>query len=159
MKKTKVLYWVFTALFAFMMLGSAIPDVLSMPLAVKGMHIDLGYPIYFIPFIGVAKVLGVAALLIPGFPRLREWAYAGLVFDLIGATYSIIMSNQPGPLFMALPLILAAVVLLLSPEATGRNIGDSKVIKTRLKSRSMSFCITAEALVSRLAVYCTTFHS
>jgi uncharacterized membrane protein YphA (DoxX/SURF4 family) len=108
MKKTKILYWVFNALFAFMMLGSAIPDVLSMPLAVKGMHVDLGYPIYFIPFIGVAKVLGVAALLIPGFPRLQEWAYAGLVFDLIGATYSIIMSNQPGPLFMALPLILAA---------------------------------------------------
>ena len=110
MKKTKVLYWVFTSLFALMMLGAAIPDVLSMPLAVKGMHEDLGYPIYFIPFIGVAKVLGAVAILIPGYLRIKEWAYAGLFFDLIGATYSIIAAGQPvgSWAFMILPLLLAA---------------------------------------------------
>jgi len=110
MKKITALYWVFTSLFALMMLGSAIPDVLSMPLAIKGMHEDLGYPIYFIPFIGVAKVLGVVAILIPGHPRVKEWAYAGLVFDLIGATYSIIAAGQPvgSWAFMILPLLLAA---------------------------------------------------
>jgi hypothetical protein len=110
MKTTKILYWVFTSLFALMMLGSAIPDVLSMPLAVKGMHEDLGYPIYFIPFIGVAKVLGVVAILIPGYTRIKEWAYAGLVFDLVGATYSIIAAGQPAGswAFMIIPLSLAA---------------------------------------------------
>jgi len=110
MKKTKVFYWIFTVLFAFMMLASAIPDVLSSPVAIKGMHEGLGYPVYFVPFIGIAKVLGVIAILIPGFSKIKEWAYAGLLFDLIGATYSIISIGAPMAnwLFMALPLALAA---------------------------------------------------
>jgi hypothetical protein len=106
MKKTKIAYWIFTSLFALLMLGSAIPDVLSSPEAVKGMHEGLGYPLYFIPFIGAAKILGAAAILIPGYSRIKEWAYAGLLFDLSGATYSIIASGQPAAswIFMALPL-------------------------------------------------------
>jgi hypothetical protein len=106
MKKTKILYWIFTSSFALLMLSSAIPDVLSSPVAVKGMHEGLGYPLYFIPFIGVAKILGAAAILIPGYSRIKEWAYAGLLFDLTGATYSIASSGQPasGLIFMTLPL-------------------------------------------------------
>lgn len=109
MKKTKIIYWVLTGLFAFLMLGSAIPYILSMPVAVKGMHEELGYPVYFIPFIGVAKLLGVIAILVPGYSRLKEWAYAGLVFDLIGATYSISAAGKPvgDYIFMVLPLALA----------------------------------------------------
>ncbi len=109
MKRTKILYWIFTALFALMMLSSAIPDVLSSPVAVKGMHEGLGYPLYFVPFIGAAKVLGVIAILIPGFSRIKEWAYAGLFFDLLGATYSIASVGAPAAnwLFMALPIALA----------------------------------------------------
>jgi hypothetical protein len=106
MKKTKIIYWIFTSLFAFMMLGSAIPDIFSSPVAVKGMHDGLGYPVYFIPFIGVAKLLGVAAILTPGFPRIKEWAYAGLFFDLVGATYSIVSSGAPATnwIFMVFPI-------------------------------------------------------
>lgn len=89
-KRTNILYWICTGIFAFFMLGSAIPDIISHPMAVQGMHDGLGYPVYFIPFIGVAKALGVIAILIPGFARLKEWAYAGLIFDLIGAIYSMI---------------------------------------------------------------------
>jgi hypothetical protein len=48
----------------------------------------LGYPLYMLPFIGIAKLLGVIAILVPGFPRIKEWAYAGLFFDLTGAVYS-----------------------------------------------------------------------
>ncbi|HEV8503844.1 MAG TPA: DoxX family protein [Chitinophagaceae bacterium] len=109
MKRTKILYWIFTVLFAFMMLSSAIPDVLSSPVAVKGMHEGLGYPLYFVPFIGVAKVLGVIAILVPGFSKIKEWAYAGLFFDLFGATYSIASIGAPAAnwLFMALPIALA----------------------------------------------------
>jgi len=114
MKKTKILYWIFTIMFAIMMFGSAIPDVLSQPIAIKGMHTDLGYPLYFIPFIGIAKWLGVIAILIPGFPRIKEWAYAGLFFDLIGATYSIIAvggnAGQWG--FMAIPIVLGVLSYL-----------------------------------------------
>lgn len=105
-KRTKILYWIFTGLFAFMMLSSAIPDVFMQEIAIKGMHTDLGYPLYFIPFIGIAKCLGAIAILIPGFPLIKEWAYAGLFFDLIGATYSIIAiggnAGQWG--FMILPI-------------------------------------------------------
>jgi hypothetical protein len=107
MKKTKIFYWVFTALFSAMMLGSAIPDVISSPIAVQGMHQELGYPVYFIPFIGIAKVLGVLAILLPISPRIKEWAYAGLIFDLIGATFSIIAIGKPDWMFMVLPLFLA----------------------------------------------------
>jgi len=107
MKKTNILYWVFTGLFAALMLMSAIPDIFSNPVAVQGMHVELGYPTFFIPFIGVAKFLGVVAIVVPGFPRLKEWAYAGLIFDLIGATYSIIAVGKPDWMFMVLPLALA----------------------------------------------------
>ena len=106
MKKTNIFYWVFTGLLAFLMLGSSIPDIMNHPLAVKGMHEELGYPIYFIPFIGVAKFLGVVPIFTPGFPRLKEWAYAGFAFDLIGATYSIFMIGKPDWMFNVLPLAL-----------------------------------------------------
>ena len=88
MKKTKIIYWILTGLFSALMLLSSIPDILVVPDAVTFMN-HLGYPMYFTPFIGVAKVLGVIAILIPGFPRIKEWAYAGLMFDLISAMYSI----------------------------------------------------------------------
>ena len=88
MKKTKIAYWIFTGLFLFVMLGSAIPDILVMPEAVQGFK-EMGYPAYLIPFLGWAKLLGVVAILIPGFPRIKEWAYAGLFIDLAGATYSV----------------------------------------------------------------------
>ncbi len=88
MKKIKIFYWVITGLAAAAMLFSAIPDIINSADAKVFMG-QLGYPNYFTPFIGVAKTLGVIAILIPGFPRIKEWAYAGLTFDLIGAFYSI----------------------------------------------------------------------
>jgi uncharacterized membrane protein YphA (DoxX/SURF4 family) len=87
------------------MLFSAIPDIRVVPEAVKFIN-GLGYPTYIIPFLGIAKLLGVIAILIPGFPRIKEWAYAGLFFDLAGATYSGISVGgfQPQILFMILPI-------------------------------------------------------
>ena len=78
MKKTKIIYWIFTGLLAAGMLLGSIPDIMSTPEAVAIVTTHLGYPAYFIPFIGVAKLLGAVAILIPGFPRIKEWAYAGL---------------------------------------------------------------------------------
>ena len=120
MKKTKILYWTFTGLFAFMMLGSAIPDIMSSEVAVKGMHEGLGYPVYFIPFIGIAKLLGVIALFVPGFPKIKEWAYAGLAFDLIGATFSIIAvgTEDAGAIFMILPLALGLLSYIYYQKIT-----------------------------------------
>jgi uncharacterized membrane protein YphA (DoxX/SURF4 family) len=90
MKSTNITYWVSTVLFAGLMLASAIPNIMVNEDSVKFIT-HLGYPEYFIPFIGVGKALGAIAILIPGFARIKEWAYAGLLFDLGAATYSLIM--------------------------------------------------------------------
>lgn len=107
MKKTKIIYWTSTILFALFMLFTAVPDILKVDDAVKFMT-HLGYPLYFIPFIGVAKVLGSIAILIPNFKKIKEWAYAGIFFDLIGATYSNAMVDgfQTASLFMVIPFAL-----------------------------------------------------
>ena len=108
MKKTKIIYWIFTGLFAALMLFSSIPGLLKDPNALKFMA-DLQYPPYLADFLGVAKILGIIAILIPGYPRIKEWAYAGLVFDLVGATYSQIGAHLPpeGLSFMLVSFILA----------------------------------------------------
>lgn len=95
MKKIKIIYWIFTGLFAALMLFASIPDIINSPSAIAFMHDHLGYPVYFIPFTGVAKTLGVIAILIPGFPILKEWAYAGLAYDLTGAVFSQIAVGDP----------------------------------------------------------------
>jgi len=111
MKKIKIIYWSTTGLFALMMLGSAIPDIVSSDVAVKGMHEGLGYPLYLIPFIGIAKALGVIAIVVPGFARIKEWAYAGLFFDLAGASFSIYSSGERGAnlAFMIVPVLLGVI--------------------------------------------------
>ena len=108
MKKTNILYWTFTSLFAFFMLGGAIPDIFSAQIAVDGFN-KMSMPPYLIPFLGVAKTLGVIAILIPGYPRIKEWAYAGLVFDLLGATWCIFSSGERGGnlVFMSIPIATA----------------------------------------------------
>jgi len=105
MKKNKTLYWIITGLFSAFMLFSAVPDTLVVPEAVTFMA-HLGYPKYIIAFLGVAKLLGVIVVLLPLSPRLKEWAYAGLMYDLIGATYSQVANDgfQPAILFMVLPI-------------------------------------------------------
>jgi len=87
-KKLTILYWIFTSLFGALMLFSAVGGLQPSEQAIKIMHDGLGYPVYFIPFISFAKLLGVIAILVPRFVRIKEWAYAGLFFDLAGALYS-----------------------------------------------------------------------
>jgi uncharacterized membrane protein YphA (DoxX/SURF4 family) len=101
MKTTKIIYWIVTGLFALFMISDGIQEILQTKEAADFI-IKLGYPTYFVPFLGVAKILGSIAILIPGFPRLKEWAYAGFIFDLGGATYSIFAKGpfQPQSLTM-----------------------------------------------------------
>ena len=94
MKHSMRYYCIATGLLAAFMLMASIPDILQIPQAVE-VFAHLGYPTYLLPFIGVAKMLGVGTVLIPGFRRLKEWAYAGLVFDLIGALYSHLAVGDP----------------------------------------------------------------
>src|SRR4026209_469251 len=91
--------WVVTALMAALMLLSAVPDVLRIPDALAVFR-HLGYPPYLLLFLGTGKILGVAAVLIPGVPRLKEWAFAGLTFDLTGALYSHLSVGDPASVWM-----------------------------------------------------------
>ena len=102
-KTINILYWVFTILFAGLMALSAIPNILTNDDSVKFMHDMLGYLVYFIPFIGVAKLLGVITILIPGLNKIKEWAYAGLFFDLAGAIYSgIAVAGTVDPMMLTM---------------------------------------------------------
>jgi hypothetical protein len=87
-KKLTILYWIFTSLFGALMLFSAIGGLQPSQASIKIMHEGLGYPVYFIQFLSVAKLLGVIAIFVPRFVLIKEWAYAGLFFDLAGALYS-----------------------------------------------------------------------
>ena len=94
MKKVKIAYWTVTILFAAFMLMSGIQNFMYTKASADLMTL-LHYNENFTRFIGFAKILGAIGILIPGFPRIKEWAYAGLAFDLIGATYSMIVVGIP----------------------------------------------------------------
>lgn len=55
---------------------------------------EMGYPLYFLRLLGISKLLGIVALLVPGFPRIREWAYAGFTITLVAAIYSHIAIGE-----------------------------------------------------------------
>jgi uncharacterized membrane protein YphA (DoxX/SURF4 family) len=111
MKKTKTLYWIFTILFALIMLASAIPNIMMTKDSIDLIHTALGYPEYFIMFVGIVKVLGVIGILIPGYPRITEWAYAGLFFDLTAATISGIAAQGFDPAQFGMLIFIAPGVL------------------------------------------------
>ncbi len=123
MKRTKIIFWIITGLFSAFMLFSAVPDALSVPDAIKFMN-HLGYPNYIIPFLGVAKILGIIAILIPDFPRIKEWAYAGLFFDLAGAVYSGIATDGllPRMAVMVLPITFLFVSYFLHHKMMRTNL-------------------------------------
>ena len=88
-KASNIIYWISTILFAGLMIFSAAGGLQPTQQAIQLIHDQLGYPVYFIPFISVAKVIASIVILIPAIGRsVKEWAYAGLFFDLGGAIYS-----------------------------------------------------------------------
>ncbi len=93
-KGSKIIYWIATIWLALGMLSGGIFQLLQMKDAVGGI-IHLGYPAYFVSILGVWKILGVIALLVPGFPVVKEWAYAGFFFAMSGAVISHTISGDP----------------------------------------------------------------
>jgi hypothetical protein len=84
----KIAYWVVTGLFALFMAWSGVMNIMVDQGSIDLIVTALKFPEYMIPFLGWAKVLGAIAIVVPGFPRIKEWAYAGLFFDLAGATFA-----------------------------------------------------------------------
>jgi uncharacterized membrane protein YphA (DoxX/SURF4 family) len=108
-KRKSIAYWVTTSLIAAAFMLGGLIDAAARPPAV-GFLAHLGYPAYFCTLIGVWKVLGGVAVLVPRFPRLKEWAYAGIFFDVTGATISHAASGD-GASRVAVPLAFAAIAL------------------------------------------------
>jgi len=88
-------YWTATGLLCFGMLSGGVAELLQARATVAGM-VALGYPVYFLTIIGTWKVLGTIALLAPGLPRLKEWAYAGIFFNMTGALLSHLAAGSAG---------------------------------------------------------------
>ena len=102
-KTINTLYWIYTNQFSALMLITSLGSIVVNEDAVKLIHGMLGYPEYFIPFTGWAKLIGVIVILIPGLDRIKEWAYAGLFFDLIAAVYSgIAVAKAFDPMMLTL---------------------------------------------------------
>jgi uncharacterized membrane protein YphA (DoxX/SURF4 family) len=108
MNKTtiNIIYWITTGLILAMMLFSAVSSFMENPDSAK-MLAAIGYKPYVLHLLAVAKVLGVIAILTPGFPRLKEWAYAGFTFDLIGAAYSFYASGFAFKDWAFMPVLIA----------------------------------------------------
>ena len=112
-KTRNIVYWTTTVLIAFFIGGGGLAQVAHVKGTVDGFVHILGYPAYFVTILGVWKVLGPIAILVPRFPRLKEWAYAGIFFDLTGAAASSAAVGGYGPyaFHVLVPLFLALLTV------------------------------------------------
>jgi hypothetical protein len=112
-KRNKIIYWIATVWLALGMLSTGIVQLLKEKAGAGGVDsiTQLGYPVYFLTILGVWKILGVVAVLIPKFPLLKEWTYGGFFFAMSGAIFSHIASgNSVNEIFPSLLLLILTVV-------------------------------------------------
>jgi hypothetical protein len=152
-KRNKIIYWISTLWLATGMLSTGALQLFKVkaegavsPPGVYGIT-HLGYPIYFLTILGIWKILGVVALLIPKFPILKEWAYAGFFFVMSGAVFSHIASGDPMKenVPALLLLILTAVSWYFRPA-------DGKIISVNPYSHEQDFPKTATEEIGDHAV-------
>jgi uncharacterized membrane protein YphA (DoxX/SURF4 family) len=113
------IYWVATLLLASELVLGGVWDVLRVP-QVHVIIDRLGYPSYFLVILGIWKLLGAVAVIVPRFPRLKEWAYAGVVFDLTGALVSNLaagVSDIGTPAYLVLMMVVTATSWALRPPS------------------------------------------
>jgi len=116
-------YWLATAVLAVELVVGGVWDILRAP-QVRVVIDRLGYPAYFLVILGIWKLLGAVAVIVPRFPLLKEWAYAGVVFNLTGALASNVASGvtDTGTLaYLVLMMGVTAVSWALRP-ASRRNL-------------------------------------
>ncbi len=112
-KRNKIIYWIFTLWLALGMASTGIVQLMKSKTGAGGADsiTHLGYPMYFLTIIGVWKLLGVVAILIPKFPLLKEWAYAGFFFAMSGAVTSHLICGSPmGEIFPSILLLAITIV-------------------------------------------------
>jgi hypothetical protein len=114
-------YWVTTSVLAIAFAASGTANMTRAASATSGMA-HLGYPLYVTTILGVWQLLGAVAVLLPGFPLLKEWAYAGMVFDLTGAAVSHLMAGD------RVGRVLAPLALLAFAVASWAQRPDSRLL-------------------------------
>ena len=109
-KRNKIIYWIATVWLALGMTSTGIVQLMKMKEETV-MMAHLGYPLYFLTLLGIWKILGVIAILIPKFPLLKEWAYAGFFFAMSGAVFShLAVGDAAKDLFGPVLLIVLTTV-------------------------------------------------
>lgn len=122
----RIVHWVSTVLIVFFIGSGGIAYLLGLKANVAGFEV-MGYPPYLLTILGFWKVSGAIVLVVPGFPRLKEWAYAGIFFNLSGAAASHIAANDYGDTgFHVWVNVLLAVLLFISwrYRAPGNVLGN-----------------------------------
>ncbi len=112
-KTGKIIYWIATLWLALGMVATGTGQLIKMKAGQGGVDMitHLGYPVYFLTILGGWKILGVVAVLIPKFPLLKEWAYAGFFFIMSGAILShLAVGDSINELWPSFLLLVLAVV-------------------------------------------------
>lgn len=109
-KRNKIIYWIATIWLSLGMISTGIVQLIKMKEEADMMS-HLGYPLYFLTLLGIWKILGVVAVLVPKFPLLKEWAYAGFFFSMSGAIYSHIASEDAAKELFGPVLLLVLTVV------------------------------------------------
>lgn len=109
-KRNKIIYWIATVWLALGMTATGVVQLLQQDQE-KIKMTALGYPLYVLTILGVWKILGVITVLVPRFPLLKEWAYAGFFFAMSGAVYShLAVGDSAKELFGPVLLIVLTVI-------------------------------------------------
>ncbi len=134
MKATKAIYWTSTVLFALVFALTGTLYLVHNPQMVTKLAL-LGYPPYMLAILGTAKVLGAVALVVPTFRRLKEWAYAGFVFDFVGAIWSHIAVQGVG---RSAAVVLVPLALVTISYMSYHKLEKSKTLEALAQSRNDS---------------------
>jgi hypothetical protein len=110
-KRNRILYWIATIWLSLGMVSTGLVQLLKVKTE-AAVFTQLGYPVYLMTILGVWKILGVIAILIPKFPLLKEWAYAGFFFAMSGAILSHMAAGNP--VTAMLPSLLLLILTMLS---------------------------------------------
>lgn len=124
MRARTIGYWITTALVATALLAGGVFDLLRAPEVVATMN-HLGYPAYVASILGAWKLLGAIAILAPGAARVKEWAYAGIVFDLSGAIASHAASGDAVAQYAAPIVLLGLAIASWALRPVGRRLAST----------------------------------
>ena len=125
--KSKVfVYWITTGFLCLGMIGGGIAQLMHAKPNVEGM-LHLGYPLYLLNLLGIWKIAGAIAILVPGFLLVKEWAYAGLFFAMTGAVVSHIASGDAVQLWIASFVFAMLVVISWYSRPDNRKLNVSKM--------------------------------